>query len=93
MRPFALRFAVAPENPIQSHVEPMRYDPDSEMMLLMNSPENQQVIEWPSILMATGTHITRAQVDPTRDEPTDRWFIPDTKSLRGTHMSTRRSSP
>ena len=72
MRPFALRFAIPTEDPIQSHVEPMEYDPDNEMMLLVESPGDQRGIEMASMFMATGSTVTRAEYDPTRDEPTDR---------------------
>jgi len=72
MKPFALRFAVPTESLIQNHVEPMAYDPDTEMMLLLDSPGAQQVIERPIVFMSTGSEMTKATVDPTHDEPTDR---------------------
>lgn len=72
MKPFTLRFAVSTEHLSQGHVEPMAYDSHSEMMLLVDSPESQPVIDRPSILMATGSSCTKADGDPTLDESTDR---------------------
>jgi hypothetical protein len=72
MKPFALKFAAPTKSLIQNHVEPMAYNPDTEMMLLLNSPGAQQVIDRPSAFMSTGSEMTKAAVDPTHDEPTDR---------------------
>jgi hypothetical protein len=71
MEPFIMRFAKSPGNP-STQIPSMRYDTNSEMMIITDTEKRQSVIDVPSIGMATGSYFTKAGADPTADEPTDR---------------------
>jgi len=70
MIPFALRFATPNEVIAKFEEPPIRYDPASEIMVLM--VQGEPAIEHLNAIRATGSIITRADGDPTMDESTDR---------------------
>lgn len=72
MKPFALRFALPIDQSSERALPPMKYDPEIEMMVLSYSP-SQFSIDQLDTGMATGSWVTKADGDPTRDEPTDRY--------------------
>lgn len=72
MNPFVFKFATSPKVSEINPTSQMRYDPISDMMVLLKPDTKGFVIDNSSIEMATGSLITEAANDPTRDEPTDR---------------------
>jgi hypothetical protein len=71
VRPFAARYAVRDERYDDWADAQTRYDVAAESLVLAHS--GQLLIDRPDMLArATGTYITKAGGDPTRDEPTDR---------------------
>jgi hypothetical protein len=71
MEPFIVKFSKSPSS-LSKEIPVMLYDVTTEMMVILNTKGRQPAIDAPSIGMATGTLITEAQTDPTRDEQVDR---------------------
>jgi hypothetical protein len=71
MDPFIMRFAVGTSCP-SDKIPSLLYDTSSEMMLISGAEKPRLAIDDPNIGVPTGTYITEAKTDPTRDEPMDR---------------------
>jgi hypothetical protein len=71
VKPFIVKFAQFKQDSGFNLIPDMIYDPDSETMLFIQSDKRMSAIDDLHILNATGSYITEAKTDPTRDEPTE----------------------
>lgn len=72
MKPFLMKFARPNEDSNSAVARQTRYDTDQEILVYQDTDPFERVIDDLSCLRGTGSVVTFAHTDPTRDEDTDR---------------------
>ena len=72
MKPFLMKFARTGDEFSSAMTRQTRYDTDHEILIYQDTDRFERVIDDLSCLRGTGSVVTFAHTDPTRDEETDR---------------------
>jgi hypothetical protein len=72
LEPFIFKFSTAGTDSKPLSMQQVRYDPNIEVAVTGRGSQSKLAIEDSRLNNSTGSLLTEASNDPTRDEPTDR---------------------